>query len=321
MGLINVMRDAQPNGCTAGRHLYGSWQWWGEGILCFTPHHSTTQSLVLSAGIHGNETAPVEMLDRLLTRLLAGHMAINWHLLIVMGNPEALRQNKRYIDADLNRLFGGRWRHQPPCQETHLAARLEGALQRFWPGPPSTRRWHIDMHTAIRDSNHPCFGVLPAGAGNFEPAFMAWLGGAGLEALVYHRAPAGTFSHYSSEFFAANSCTLELGKARPFGQNRRSDFQPTEQALYRLLGGNSWLEGGSTLQIYQVNRQIIRRGEQFTLHIPHNTLNFTPMIQGTLLAEEGATRWRVELPWEFVLFPNPNVADGQRAALMLAKMT
>jgi len=305
---------------TSGSNEYGTWQWWDEGILTFSPRQKTDQALLISAGIHGNETAPVELLMPWVDDLLAGKVSVAWRLMVVLGNPAALAEQKRYLHSDLNRMFGGRWQTFPDSPETQRACLLEQAVTRFWTEGQETRRWHLDMHTAIRESYHPRFGVLPFQEVAYEADFLEWLGDAGLEALVFHQKPAGTFSHFTCEHFNASSCTLELGKARRFGENALETFATTKEALYALLAGVTATQTRQPPLLYRVTQQITRTSENFILHMADDTRNFTPFIRGTCLAEDGINQSIVQKETEYVLFPNPNVALGLRAGLMLEKI-
>ncbi|WP_380180554.1 succinylglutamate desuccinylase [Kalamiella sp. sgz302252] len=290
--------------------------WLDEGVLQLIPEHPTG-AVVVSAGIHGNETAPVEMLGALLASLIAGEQPLSQALLLIFGNLPALRAGKRYLHSDMNRLFGGRHRDAAPGNESRRAAQLEKATDAFFQraGGP---RYHLDMHTAIRASRFPQFALIPCHQHSYSKAFYALLEACELDAVVQHTAPGGTFSHYVSETFGAQSCTLELGKALPFGQNDLSRFAATDSAIRALLADKPLsTRTRPPMHFFTVAESIIKTSSGFRLNLDPETENFTRLPAGYVIACEADKTWQVDDAAPWILFPNAGVAPGLRAGLLL----
>ncbi len=307
-------------------------RWLAEGALEITPPEGLDNGLdlLLSAGIHGNETAPIELLDRLLRGIARNELKPRARILFLFGNPDAMRRGERYLEQDINRLFNGR-HEQYTGVEAIRACDLEHLAATFFSKPGRTRL-HYDLHTAIRASKIEQFALYPWQEGRpRSQRELARLQAAGIEAVLLHNKSSITFSAYTYSQLGAEAFTLELGKARPFGQNESVNLDQLEQRLRDLVEGRE-ADGQETtvtnekktgnglgdMQLFAVAREIIKRSDEFQLHLPADIENFSELPVGYLLAEDLAgTRWVVDEPGARIIFPNPKVKNGLRAGILI----
>ncbi len=301
------------------------WSWLDDGVLLIEPAvlAANTRSVLASAGVHGDETAPIELLSHLVRDIARGEAALTCRLLVILGNVDAMRDACRYRDDDLNRLFSGRHLQLPQSREAPRAAALEQAAARFFAAASDEpgARWHIDMHTAIRASAFERFALLPHTGRPFSRAMFEWLGEAHISAVLLHTTKGNTYSHFTAQTCGAEACTLELGKVRPFGQNDLTRFAGADEALRHLLAGTNGRGDAQLPRAFTVIDQITKQSDAFELLVTADVANFTPFARNTLLARDGDYRYVVQHDEERLVFPNAIVKPGLRAGLMVIETT
>ncbi|MCE0495854.1 succinylglutamate desuccinylase [Vibrio salinus] len=291
------------------------------GVIIFEPEFVCHSSILLSAGIHGNETAPVEILDQLVSDIFNQKLILTSRLMILLGNIDALRLGVRYSDYDMNRLFDSK-KNEEHYPEILRALLIQQLTVDFYSTALSYPRIHLDLHTAIRLSHHERFGLLPYDEeGLYPESWLNFLSSVDLDALVINHAPSSTYSYFTKAVCQADSVTLELGKALPFGQNDLTRFRGIKEGLYRLVStnslGSSGQNRGTDIKVYKVSQILVKSSDDFSLNMKDDVKNFTRFSQGDLLARDGETEFRAAQAEEFIIFPNNHVKNGLRAGLML----
>ncbi|XOV77711.1 MAG: succinylglutamate desuccinylase [Aestuariibacter sp.] len=293
------------------------------GVICFEPEDAGCKDVVYSCGIHGNETAPIEICDELVQRIFKEEVVLRHRLMVIFGNLPAMDIAERFVEENMNRLFSGEHANPniPVNAERRRAALLEEQVKQFFDGAAdgNRQRFHYDLHTAIRDSKNEKFAVYPFTHGAPRSSEqLVFLQKCGVETILLSESPTTTFSYFSARQFGAHAFTVELGKVRPFGQNDMSRFSQAKATLTQLVSVDDMDLSGfdsANFDIYTVNQIINRETDDFELCFNDDTPNFTDYQKGTILARDGKKNYVAQQDGEAIVFPNAKVALGQRALL------
>jgi succinylglutamate desuccinylase len=307
-------------------------QIWDSGVICFTPKLFGNNDIVLSCGVHGNETAPIEICAALVQDILSERLLLSERVLFLFGNPPAINAGKRELIDNMNRFFSGfhgiadvsklSASNHEFSYEKRRCAWLELYVSRFYQQAAAGReRCLYDLHTAIRGSKFEKFAVYPYLHGKpWSAAQFSLLAAFDVTTFLLMQTPASTFSYYGAQTHGAHAFTIELGKARPMGENDMSRFQSAAIALRHLISGAEISQkpfDEADFQLFEVSRSINKQTDAFELCFASSIENFTQLPLGSLLAKDGEIEYKIEQPGEAIIFPNANVALGQRAMLMV----
>ncbi len=294
--------------------------WLAEGVLLVSPPASTDLGLdlLVSAGVHGNELIPIHVLDRLIRALARGEIRTRARLLLLFANPAAMRRTLRQVDHDLNRLFRGA--HADVWgSEAIRAAELEALVSGFFGDTGRVRR-HYDLHSAMRPSRLAQFAIRPWYEDEQATAeALARLQGLAIDAVLVQRQATNTFSALTAMRHGAEAFTVELAEGK--GGALPVAVSQFENGLIAMIEGRTLpASTGAEPQLLQISREIIKRSPRFRLCLPADIENFTPLPLGSLLAEDDGARWVADEPGARILFPMADVAEGQRAALIVVPL-
>jgi succinylglutamate desuccinylase len=303
----------------------------GNGILCVTPSTSnrqntvdvnkstdgnTEKSIVLSCAVHGNETAPIEICNEIIRELVNAELCPKHTILFLFGNIPAMHIGERFVEENLNRLFAKGLKSK--SKEGERAIELMQCVDKFF-DMAKGEKLHYDLHTAIRPSKNEKFAVYPFLHGKaYSKQQLAFLSACDVNTILLSQSPTTTFSYYSSLNHGAHAFTVELGKVKPFGQNDMAQFTAVNIKLRELISNLQTNESDyadCSMDIFTVNQVINKHKDDFRLHFGDDIANFTEFKKDEILASEADTVYKAQHDGEAIVFPNANVAIGQRAIL------
>ncbi len=107
-------------------------------------------TIIICAGLHGNEPLGVIALKRVISKLINQEIKINGNILAFVGNPSALKKKKRFIDIDLNRIWFDKERKD--LHEFSQLDEIKNLIENFDKDIKVDNKFFIDLHTTSSKS-------------------------------------------------------------------------------------------------------------------------------------------------------------------------
>ncbi|KMT63834.1 succinylglutamate desuccinylase [Catenovulum maritimum] len=306
-----------------GLGVNGSLKQLTAGVIQFQPVASTNRALILSCGVHGDETAPMEVIQVLIRNLICNRVALNCNLLIIFANLDAVQQQKRFCQENLNRLFKlDESKLDNLTLEASRAKLLIECLEEFSSCYPNF--YHLDLHSSIYDSYFPIFTILPKIMSSVKGNMGNGRLSLSCDASIQSNSPSNTFSYYTANRFGAVSATVELGQSKPFKQNDLTQFNQFYAAVTDFIQG---LDSATQLPFivakhqFKVHQVLIKKTKQFRFTAQLPIVNFTQFSAGYCVSTDGENQpYHVGDESEYICFANPGVPINARAGLMLKQL-
>ncbi|WP_105901473.1 succinylglutamate desuccinylase [Vibrio gangliei] len=300
-----------------------------RGMLSISPQKYAKESgaTVISVGIHGDETGPIELVDRLVDQVLHGKVTLSHPCLFIFAHPDATAKKVRFIEHNLNQMFE---MSSMPVQglESMIAAKIKDVVELFYERAAPQNRWHLDLHCSSQPSQYPVFAIRPATrhlSHSDDEQLMAFARQADIQAFLQCQQPNFTFSWFTGEYCQAKSLTIELGQLRALGENDLSEFHEfssgVESLLARSLVPNFGENRKQPMAIYNVVEELRKQSDDLVFTATQALINFEPLYFNQEYAIQNGLPLICESGRHALVFANPDVEIGQRAALLVERIS
>lgn len=136
-----------------------------RGVLEVIPENPTqeTKNIIISCGIHGDETAPMELVDSIIKDIESGFQKVDARCLFIIAHPESTLAHTRFLEENLNRLFDEK--EHEPTKELAIADTLKLLVRDFYqdtdpknalaPRFALCNSWFETLHVCGKPKNAP----------------------------------------------------------------------------------------------------------------------------------------------------------------------
>jgi len=252
------------------------------------------KSLAIFAGVHGNEKAGVIALQRAIKTLSIRRGTVH----SVIANPQAVKQNQRFIEKNLNRCFVKPNRDR--SVEDELARILMGLLDKC--------DALLDLHGYNGREDRP-FLICE------KPSFdLARQLDFNIVSYGWAKAqPGGTDSY----MYAQNKIAIcaECGSNLLPKKYSALAFETIQKFLqyFDAIDSTQGPTINRSQQFIEATKSIVKQSNSFSFDRPY--VNFDHLIPGKVFATDGQRRYIAQNN-ECIIFPRPQAAVGSEACVI-----